>query len=380
MPPASDVQNANPPHLANNTFLVNLAVTFNVVSIPLAIFILIIVCIACVLFVVVVILIARSCVRRSFIPKKKRQPVKSIYLDEIPGMENDASEGKYGTLEYSLEYDLKRQHLVVGVCQANLLALPEGVEVLDPYVSVTVCKQQNGRTEPVGKINKSSVRKHTNRPSWNQTFSYNVPEHDLRHILIVFEAFDYDSIGQDNSIGQLQLLLKDLDEGEYAGKVLERTGWLKAGEACVDGIGEICIGLSYNPQFNRIDVTVYEARQLTISDKLSSDKAHRLSVQVELKHKKRSLGSNETKGKTEVINPYFNEKMSFPVKHVKPDDCFIVCRLKRHKGLGMRKSLGHAVIGSHSRISTGVKQWEEMIKGPAKTHVMWHSLLGGSED
>ncbi|VDP91338.1 unnamed protein product [Echinostoma caproni] len=339
MPPASVVQQSNPEHLSNNKFLVNLAVTFNVTSIPLAIFILILVLIACVLFLVVCILIARSCLRRKFVTKRKRKAIKSIYLDEIPGAMPGSDVGQYGQLEYSLEYNLDRQKLHVGVIQANNLVPRPGVDEPDPYVALTVIKQI-----VLFDPQKTAIRKKSRSPCWQQMFDFDIKEPELRSITLVFDVFDYDSIGQDSCIGQFRLSL------------VEHSDWLTPGEMTVDGMGELCIGLCYYTQYNRIDIIVYEARQLVLDSN-------------------RSLGANETKTRHEIVNPYFNEKMSFPTKAYPVDELSAICRLKRKGRLGTKHTLGTVTLGGQNDISTGRKQWDEMIKSPGKTHVMWHTLI-----
>nr|QQY02515.1 synaptotagmin-2 [Cryptocotyle lingua] len=378
MPTAEEVKAANPEHLSNNTFLVNLALTFNVTSIPLGIFILILVCIACVLFVVLVIFIVRSCIRRKFIPKSKRRAVKSIYLDEIPGAVPGQVEGQYGTLEYSFEYQLQKQEFKVGVIQANDLQARPGMEQLDPYASVSLFKQRGEKMKLSGKINKTIVRKNTKSPNWQQSFSYSIPESELKSTVVVFEVFDYDSIGQDTCIGHLEVPLKDVDEGDYAGQISERTGWLKSGEQLIDGIGELCIGLCCNNKRSQVDVTIYEARQLKVSDQLSTKRGTGVFVHLTMRQKKKKLGSFDSKAKTELLNPYFNERHSFHVKQGDLDDCMLICKLKA--STGRKKTLGYAVLGTEATSSTGAKQWEEMIKGPGKTHVFWHILTVGNED
>ncbi|KAA0190428.1 Synaptotagmin-2 [Fasciolopsis buskii] len=380
MPPASDVRAANPDHLSSNDFLVNLAVTFNVTSIPLAIFILILVLIACVLFVVVVILIARSCLRRKFVTKKKRRAVKSVYLDEIPGAALGSEVGKYGQLEYSLEYNLDRQQLNVGVIQANNLVPRPGVDEPDPYVALTLIKQEKGRSTVFCDPQKTPIRKKSRSPCWQHMFHFNIKEPELRALTLVFDVYDYDSIGQDSCIGQFRLPLVDVNQEEYAGKVYEHSDWLTAGELVVDGIGELCIGLSYYSQFNRIDITVYEARQLSLDSVGQARKDNRLEVQVELKHHKRSLGSNDTKSRSEVVNPYFNEKMSFSTKTYPVDELTALCRLRRRGRMGTKHTLGTVTLGGDQDISTGRKQWDEMVKTPGKTHVMWHTLVKNTKD
>ncbi|TPP57248.1 hypothetical protein FGIG_00578 [Fasciola gigantica] len=145
---------------------------------------------------------------------------------------------------------------------------------------------------------------------------------------------------------------------------------------------EVQFSLSHNVKFaviaqffNRIDITVYEARQLTLDSNAQTRKDNRLEVQVEVKHNKRSLGSSETKSRNEIVNPYFNEKMSFSTKTYPVDELCAVCRLRRHGRMGTKHTLGSVTLGGNQDISTGRKQWDEMVKTPGKTYVMWHTLV-----
>lgn len=379
MPPAADVQQANPQHLANNTFLVNLAVTFNVTSIPLAIFILILVCIACVLFVIFLLWIVKSCIRRKFIPKKRKKPFKAIYLDEIPGAVPETTH-RFGSLEYSLEYEIDREQIKVGVIQANNLAVRPGVETLDPYVTVTMYKEHGDKLERSGKVQKTG-RKHSNQPSWHQLFEFHLPEKDIKKTTFVFDVYDYDSIGQDSHIGQFRVQMKDLDEAEYAGKIMESIGWLSEGGPMIDGIGQICLGLCYQPQQGKIIVNILEARQVQLSSSAKKTREPELYVKLTLDYKKtKNLGSFNSRPVEEQVNPYFNEKTSFSVKPDKIENCSIKCRLKRNGRMGKRKTLGYAILGNTAPVTTGVKQWEEMLRSPNRTHVMWHVLTPKSQE
>ncbi|CAL8073930.1 unnamed protein product [Calicophoron daubneyi] len=375
---AETVRSNNPDNLTKSSFLVNLAVTFHVVSIPLAIFIFILVLIGCVLFIVCIILIVRCCLHQRYIAKRKKRTFKSVYVDQIPGVQQINAEEKSGMLEYSLEYNLKQSELAVGVQQAMDLRGRKEDEEVDPYVVVTLQRMPTSKTK--GEEVKTHVRKHTSHPTWQQQFIFSVQEAEVPNIVITFEVFDYDSIGQDRSLGRLRVALRDLDMSEFTGRVLEKTELLGVSQAEGNGMGELCVGLGYYPQAERIDVTIYEARQLNLGGLVPEGRHGRLEVQVELYLGRKSLGKGNTKHKHELVNPYFNEKMSFSVKPKDIDQCSALCRLVRKRRLGMRRTLGEARIGEGASLSNAVKQWEDMVAGPNKTHVMWHALLPPDSD
>ncbi|TNN12272.1 Synaptotagmin-11 [Schistosoma japonicum] len=96
--------NTNP--LVKNAFLINLTKLFHVSSIPLAIFILITICILCLTLLIVIILCIRTCVHRKYIPKSYKKKDKPVYVDDIPGLgkSNDASLHNYEIFHYNETY------------------------------------------------------------------------------------------------------------------------------------------------------------------------------------------------------------------------------------------------------------------------------------
>ncbi|TNN12273.1 Synaptotagmin-2 [Schistosoma japonicum] len=361
-----------------NPFVVNLANSFHVISKPLAIFLLICVCLACLFFILIILFCVRTCIRHRYKPKVLRKRPKGIYVDEIPGLIQNSEQYKYGTLEYSLEYIIDRKQLKVGVLQANNLIGPIGSDSLDPYTTITLAKYDGNNLRIIGKQEKTTIVTKTNRPVWKQTFTYNIEEYELNNSVIIFEVFTYDNICQDISIGKLEIHLKDEQNSEYIGNIIERTGWLIAGTTYKFGLGELCLGIGYYPTNSRIDICIYECRQLNIDEYLTKTKQYELDFLILCKHHKQILHRQHTTKRKELINPYFNQKFSIPLKintihHI--EDLHIVCQLRHVNRLRMKHVLGNVYIGLNAKQTTGIKQWEEMMKNPSKIHVMWHTIV-----
>ncbi|VDP99622.1 unnamed protein product [Trichobilharzia regenti] len=301
----------------SNPFVINLTKSFHVASKPLAIFLFILVCLACLGFIFLILLCTRTCIRRKYAPRVLRKRPKGIYVDEIPGLVQNPIQHKYGSLEYSLEYSIDREQLRIGVLKAKC---------------------------------------------------------DLNKAVIIFEVFAYDSICQDSSIGKLEVYLQDEDHSEFVGKNLEKTGWLVAGTGYNFGIGELCVGIGYYPNRSRIDVCIYECRQLKLESYMPKLKNRELDILVMFKHRKHTVQRERTHKRKELINPYFNQKISFPLKENNLEQISVVCQLRCINRLRMKHVLGDIQIGMDSKQTTGIKQWEEMVKNPSKMHVMWHSI------
>ncbi|CAH8542334.1 unnamed protein product [Heterobilharzia americana] len=353
---------SNSSTLDSDPFVIGLTNSFHVVSKPLAIFLFILVCIACLFFIILVLFCTRTCIRRKYAPRTLRKRPKGIYVDEIPGLVQNPDQLKYGSLEYSLEYNLDRGQLKVGILQASNLVGPIGSDTFNPYATVTLTKYEGHNLRIIGKQEKTQIISKTNRPVWKQLFTFNVAESELNKSVLLFEVFAYDSISQDMSIGKLEIHLKDEDQSEYAGKNLEK-------------IGELCIGIGYYPNSSRIDVCIYECRQLKLDEYLPISKQRELDILVLFKQRKHILHCQKTYKRKELINPYFNQKISFPLKENNLNGLNIVCQLRHVNRLHMKHVLGSVQIGIDSQQTTGSKQWEEMIKSPSKMHVMWHSIV-----
>ncbi|CAH8538237.1 unnamed protein product [Schistosoma margrebowiei] len=386
---------SNSSSFETNPFVIDLTKSFHVINKPLAVFLFICVCIACLFFIIIILLCIRACIRRKYVPKVLRKRPKGIYIDEIPGLTQNNEQYKYGSIEYSLEYNIDRKQLKVGVLQANNLIGPISSDSLDPYTTVTLAKYDGHNLRIIGKQERTNIVLNTNRPVWKKSFTYDVEEHDLNHTVIIYEVFAHDSICQDISIGKLEIYLKDEDYSEYAGNIIERTGWLTAGTIYKFGLGELCIGVGYYPNNNlpHIDVCIYECRQLNLDDYLPKSKQRELDILIILKHKKHIVYRQKTHKRKELINPYFNEKISIPLKNSNAtintttkttsssssinqiENFHVFCQLRHVNRLHIKKVLGTVHIGLDSSQASGIKQWEEMIKSPSKIHVMWHSIV-----
>ncbi|XP_018646730.1 synaptotagmin, putative [Schistosoma mansoni] len=371
-----------------NPFIIDLTKSFHVINKPLAVFLFICVCIACLFFIIIILLCIRTCIRRKYVPKVLHKRPKGIYVDEIPGLAHNIEQYKYGSFEYSLEYNIDHKQLKIGVLQANNLIGPISSDTLDPYSTITLAKLDgNNNLRIIGKQERTNIISNTNRPVWKKIFTYDVEEYDLNHVVIIFEVFAHDNICQDISIGKLEVYLKDIDHGEYAGNIIERTGWLTAGTSYKFGLGELCIGIGYYPNNNlpHIDVYIYECRQLNLDDYLPKSKQHELDILIILKQKKRILYRQKTYKRKELINPYFNQKISIPLRNIdhtthnttynQIEKYHIICQLRHINRLYMKQIIGTIHIGLDSSQTTGIKQWEEIIKNPSKIHVMWHSIV-----
>lgn len=299
--------------------------------------------------------------------------MKTVYMDEIAALEEGA--GEYGQLMYSMEYDIPSKVLKVVILEAKELNNDSHNDQIDAYASLKLVREKHGRYHQIGKTQKTDVRRRTKAPRWHFPCTFQVSQEDLKDAKLVFEVFDYDTIGQDRSLGRLDVSLSAIDIASYFGSPFEQICCLKPGSPKYSGLGELCVGLAYFPKTERIEVIIYEARQLKVKEYLSEMKECQLSVRVELRHKSRRLKTFESTAKTELVNPYFNEKTTLQLKEKQAQEACLVFELLRKRTYGRRTPLAFLTIGPSAELTTGAKHWEEMIRGSPRTQVMWHTWI-----
>ncbi|CAH8494825.1 unnamed protein product [Schistosoma turkestanicum] len=402
---------------SNNDFLKKLTETFHVTNRPaLAIFLLVLICILCLTLIILIILCIRTFVRRRYVPKVYRKKEKPVYVDDIPGLRrfSNATNTNHhcGTMEYSLNYHIEEEQLEICVIQANNLASPTEQEKFSAYTEVSLVKYENDPMTTTTTTNdnhpndttheqwKSSIEKQfrtdiihqSNKPCWNQSFVYKLTKNQLNSIVIYFEVFQYNDQYVDISLGQLKIPLNQIDHSEYAGRVLEKTDWLSTSMSHLrnSNLGELCIGLGYYPDTSRIDLCVFEARNLNLDQyfndliineddskwKFLKTSQTELNIEIYLKyHDRRLLKKCKTQTRKELINPYFNETFSFKIKEKHIKNAYVKCQLMQVEKWRFKRILGEVSIGLEAVQLKGTKHWDEMLKTPGKLHVRWHSIL-----
>uniref|UniRef100_A0AAY4EHY8 Synaptotagmin n=1 Tax=Denticeps clupeoides TaxID=299321 RepID=A0AAY4EHY8_9TELE len=68
----------------------------------------------------------------------------------------------------------------------------------NPYVKIQLL--QNGKRL---KKKKTTVKKNTLNPYYNESFSFEIPLEQMQKIIVVVTVFDYDKIGKNDAIGKI---------------------------------------------------------------------------------------------------------------------------------------------------------------------------------
>ncbi|CAG07567.1 unnamed protein product, partial [Tetraodon nigroviridis] len=124
------------------------------------------------------------CISLRYVPTAGKLTVNIMEAKNLKKMDVGGLSGNKSA-SYSLRCGLKLLDL-------NLLFLPK-----DPYVKIVL--QQNGKRI---KKKKTTVKKNTLNPYFNESFSFEVPFSQIQKVQVVITVFDYDKLGSNDPIGK----------------------------------------------------------------------------------------------------------------------------------------------------------------------------------
>ncbi|KAL5279617.1 SYT2 family protein [Megaselia abdita] len=108
--------------------------------------------------------------------------------------------GQLGDICFSLRYVPTAGKLTVVILEAKNLKKMDVGGLSDPYVKIAI--MQNGKRL---KKKKTSIKKCTLNPYYNESFSFEVPFEQIQKINLVVTVVDYDRIGTSEPIGRVIL-------------------------------------------------------------------------------------------------------------------------------------------------------------------------------
>ncbi|XP_062262913.1 synaptotagmin-2-like isoform X1 [Platichthys flesus] len=105
---------------------------------------------------------------------------------------------KLGDICISLRYVPTAGKLTVCILEAKNLKKMDACGLSDPYVKIQLL--QGGKRL---KKKKTTVKKNTLNPYYNESFSFEIPLEQMQKILVAVTVFDYDKIGKNDAIGKV---------------------------------------------------------------------------------------------------------------------------------------------------------------------------------
>jgi len=109
-------------------------------------------------------------------------------------------ENKLGDICFSLRYVPTAGKLTIVILEAKNLKKMDVGGLSDPYVKIYL--MMGGKRL---KKHKTTVKKNTLSPYYNESFSFEVPEENLKKVSVIVTVVDYDKIGSSDAIGRVIL-------------------------------------------------------------------------------------------------------------------------------------------------------------------------------
>ncbi|CAL8352680.1 unnamed protein product [Gadus morhua 'NCC'] len=116
---------------------------------------------------------------------------------DLESVEKEEPE-KLGDICISLRYVPTAGKLTVCILEAKNLKKMDACGLSDPYVKIQLL--QGGKRL---KKKKTTVKKNTLNPYYNESFSFEIPLEQMQKILVAVTVFDYDKIGKNDAIGKI---------------------------------------------------------------------------------------------------------------------------------------------------------------------------------
>ncbi|KAF7637005.1 hypothetical protein Mgra_00003584 [Meloidogyne graminicola] len=122
------------------------------------------------------------------------------WKDIQPPPDDKEAEKNLGDICFSLRYVPTAGKLTVVVLEAKNLKKMDVGGLSDPYVKIVL--MQNGKRL---KKKKTSIKKCTLNPYYNESFSFEVPFEQIQKVMLLITVMDYDKLGSNDAIGRVLL-------------------------------------------------------------------------------------------------------------------------------------------------------------------------------
>nr|AVK72362.1 synaptotagmin protein [Meara stichopi] len=136
-----------------------------------------------------------------------RVPLNSVDLSrvieewrDVTSPASDKDKDHLGDICFSLRYVPTAGKLTVVILEAKNLKKMDVGGLSDPYVKI--CLMQNGKRL---KKKKTTIKKNTLNPYYNESFAYEVPFEQIQRVELVLIVMDYDRMGGNEAIGRVVL-------------------------------------------------------------------------------------------------------------------------------------------------------------------------------
>ncbi|NXE36447.1 SYT1 protein, partial [Ptilorrhoa leucosticta] len=321
-----------------------------------------------VLLLLFLICIVKCCCSKKKPKKKERiglcavssSTTTSLVQPEMEDLERGVEQKRRGKLQYSLEYNFRKQELKVGVKQAVELKAMDSSGTSDPYVIVYL-------TSDVKKRYETKVYRKTLNPIFNESFTFQVPQAEISESTLVMQIYDFNRFAKHDIIGEVRLPLASVDLQH----VIEQWSDLAvASKVEEERLGEICFSLRYVPSTGKLTVLILEAKQLK---RMDSDGLSDPFVKVHLILNRKKWKKKKTSVKKNTLSPYFNEVFVFEVPFSQIQNVDVVISVWDHDKVTKNEPIGKLFLGCRAT-GNQLRHWSDVLSNPRRPLAQWHIL------
>ncbi|XP_055905905.1 synaptotagmin-7 isoform X1 [Eupeodes corollae] len=260
-----------------------------------------------------------------------------------------------GRLHLRVKYDYHLFDLTVHLIEAhNLCPIEEG-GFRDPYVRLMLIPGVDERKR------QTHIHRGESNPYFDQHFKFPVSRDQLQGKELILQVLDYDRYSHNDIIGEVRVLIDDLD----LSKSVEIWGDLLRIKKPPEDRPELLLSLNYLPQAERLTVVIMKAKNL---DSMQEPyvKLYLIQNGKRVKKKKTSNGKSD-----DPSNPIWNEAFTFNL----PSSGMQSAALEIYVVTtgGEANAIGSCGIGPQEN-GPGRQHWHDMIHNARKPTAMWHYL------
>ncbi|XP_007885674.1 synaptotagmin VIII [Callorhinchus milii] len=322
-----------------------------------------------VFLICIICIIAKCCCKKKKKKKKEQLNLKSIngstttslVQPDIDDLEGSRCPGK---LQYSLDYDMIKKSLSVGILKAQDLMSMDILGSSDPYVIVYLDPEKRPTFE-------TKVHRNNLNPTFNERFDFKLNWEERETKTVVMQVYDSNRFSKHGIIGEIRVPLKTFDPTH----VIEEWRDLTGAKDEPDKLGEICFSLRYVPTSNKLTVVILEAKNLKVMDK---DGASDPFIKIHLVEDKKKIKSKKTSVKKNTLNPYYNESFNFTVTFEQIQTVRLVISVWDHDKMSKNDAIGKLFLGCNAT-GNQLQHWSDMLANPRRPIAQWHSLQSMEE-
>ncbi|XP_045611113.1 synaptotagmin-5 [Procambarus clarkii] len=223
-----------------------------------------------------------------------------------------------GHLSFGVQYivtspEANTGKLVITVLEARGLAGREYLgNACDPYVKVVVWRERRSirktKSPPLHVFRTRTVR-HTQDPTFNQSFVIEASKSDLKELVVKLVAMDSDKWASPSTVGEVTQPLRDIKNLAILDHRTTLNYFLAPPKL---DLGEVLFGLSYLPTAQRLSVSVIKAQNLKYSNVVDDLKDFCPYIRVLLiSGSGRVMKKKKTTWRSNTASPVWNETLIF---------------------------------------------------------------------